>query len=161
MRERRQDHGWSFKRFFFRIFLPFLFVALVAVGMRIYLTYEFNERHVRMEEDDKFGSVSPEMKDRIEDEDRSRDFSEENRATAVAGLRSAKSVIDKSLEERIEAGEPEDGLVEEARAKQEALRKSIESLDTADRVEWERARKQAYQQLDDYGEIVGRLESLS
>lgn len=161
MQSRRRRTGWSFKRYFFRIFLPFVVVALIALGMRVYLAREFNERHVRLETGEETSTEAVEGSGfgttNRDSALRGLEFNEENRATVIAGLESAKSALDEGLASAVKRGDERHADLMEAKDRKERFDAQIERLRTVEKAGWPEARDAAYEGLDTYGEAVKAL----
>lgn len=145
---------WSFRRYFYRIFLPLLFVAAVAAVLRWNMIRDFNEENVRREpvESELRDGGPPNYAERIS---RKVEFSEENRSHVVAALQQARQQLKRSFED--EAGS-ESALENEAlQAAEEKMESGIEALDTADENNWDERREAAYQALQEYADKTRAL----
>lgn len=155
-RKRDKQRGdWTFRRYLLRVFIPVAAVALVAVGMRIYLFGAFSERHVSVDEqyDER---VAP--KDGPSRKEENLPFSESDKVQALAGIRESMELLDESLADISESRKSEvNEALSTAQKQRDDLARSIEKLDAAKEGEWLAARKEAYSKLEIYSDLVGKI----
>lgn len=143
---------WSFRRFFYRIFLPLVFVAAVAAVLRWNMIRDFNEQNVRRE------PVESELRDGgqpdyAESFARKVEFSEENRAHVVAALELARQRMEDSF--RSQADDEEAASTDDAvQAAKEELERSVDALEAAEEENWKERRDAAYDALQAYADAT-------
>lgn len=131
-------------RYFYRIFLPILVVALIAVVFRYIMVREFHEKNVRpvpASSPTRSGGGATNW------EGGALAYSEENKESVVADLHASM--------DQLRAAPKSEASPEEAERLEEQAEESIQRLRQADEQNWQERLDAAYKHLREYAEFVG------